>query len=748
LPTQSGRLHELLSAVVDAATSDEMVAGVLRWIVDDDGVQTALQIRGGLPVATHGAPLGNPGIADREDVIVVPLGGDDGEVVVIPAEDANNADQGGVDQGRADPPSAVDAQVRTATAVLALGLRVLRAEQEAQAHATRASEAAQRSSALATSMARRSSFIEAVLDIQRSITSGASIHAVLDAIVSVVVRLLGRDLQVGLRLVDAADANTATMVAWHGIDDEVVKASKNSPREFGLSGRALQTGQLQVAENGGAGAALGDLVEAGVATAMSVPIVAADKVLGVITVSATQAGRRFSDVERETLSALATQAAIALADAQADRRLREAMVDGLTGLPNRTLLMDRLAQAIARSRRDDSVCSLVFIDLDRFKIVNDSLGHAAGDQLLVEIARRLRGRLRETDTCARLGGDEFAVLLVNTGVVAAAKVARTLIAGICEPIAVGGRMVTVGGSAGVAETSGSLTASDLVRNADLAMYEAKRDPQRSVHLYEPGLHAAALEHLELSADLEVALAGGALDVAYQPLVDLETGRVLGAEALVRWHHPTRGMVSPADFIPIAEDTGLIVALGRFVLQRSLRDLAAWRAGPGGQDLYISVNVAPGQLFDPRFVGDVASALKAAGLPATSLLIEVTENSLMSQIGPSRAQLAALRDLGVRVAIDDFGTGYSSLTYLRDFEFDVLKVDRAFLLREPEPDWSLFRTILDLCKSMAMVSVVEGIEHDWQRAQLRELGCELGQGYLLGRPMPAAELLGLALVVSV
>ena len=429
--------------------------------------------------------------------------------------------------------------------------------------------------------------------------------------------------------------------------------------------------------------------------------------------------------------------------------------DPLTGLANR----DQLLEAVARAcRRADppSRAAVLFLDLDDFKLVNDALGHAAGDALLAAVGERLRRATRGGDVVARLGGDEFAVLLdgLTTAEDVAIVVGRVF-AAFADPVEIDGRPVTAAASVGVAHWDGAATPAELVRNADLAMYRAKRLGKGRHVVYDARMHEEARERLDLASDLRAAIAGeagaGAVTAAFQPIVDLGTGRVVKAEALARWTHPRRGAVSPGVFIPVAEDMGLVDALGAHMLQLGCAQLRRWQdearagVGPNGRvPVGVTVNVSGRQLDRGTVKGAVRAALAGSGADPAGLTLELTESVAMRD--PARV-LEALRELaavGVCWALDDFGTGYSSLAYLHRYPLSVLKIDKSFVdgLDGARPDphaAALVRTVVQLGRALGMQTVAEGVETAAQRAALVALGCDLGQGYLFGRPGPAAAL---------
>ncbi|GHE09864.1 hypothetical protein GCM10011381_16680 [Klenkia taihuensis] len=411
-----------------------------------------------------------------------------------------------------------------------------------------------------------------------------------------------------------------------------------------------------------------------------------------------------------------------------------ARTDPLTGLGNRRLL----AEATDRMLRQDGPVSVLFCDLDGFKGVNDSRGHQFGDQLLAEVAGRLGAGVRSGDLVVRLGGDEFAVLVPGPAV-HAADVARRLQTAMRVPVQLTGRPVTVTASIGVATTATAVRrdAEELLRNADVAMYQAKATGRDRIVTFAPGMAEAVLDRVELAEDLTAALAAGdQFSLHYQPVVTLPEGRVHGHEALLRWRHPTRGPVPPLQFVPIAERTGAIGPLGAWVLRRAVADAAAGLAGQPGPSR-VAVNVSAVQLADEGFVDGVAAALAESGLPAQSLVLEVTESVLADDLDAVCARLQAVRDLGVRIAIDDFGTGYSSLSYLRRLPVDIVKIDRSFVtdLARGGSATTLVASILELARSLALDVVAEGVETPVQQAALAELGCTFAQGYLFGRPAP-------------
>jgi diguanylate cyclase (GGDEF)-like protein/PAS domain S-box-containing protein len=429
----------------------------------------------------------------------------------------------------------------------------------------------------------------------------------------------------------------------------------------------------------------------------------------------------------------------------AERQLeQDALHDALTGLPNRAVFIDRLEQVLARAERDPTVgCSVLFLDIDQFKLINDSLSHAVGDQLLIALARRVAGVLRPVDTIARLGGDEFTVLLnevVDPGLaVALAERIRTCLR---EAFEIEGQKLFVTLSIGISITKPRMTAPEALRGADIAMYNAKRQGPGRLAMFDEDMHRKVVVRVSRQNDLRKAVEQSLLLTQFQPIVDLTTGRVHGFEALVRW--PTGWpTVSPLDFIPIAEDTGLIGALGLQVLDSALSALAHWRRSDWvNDDVSISVNVSPRQLDDPGFAGNVHSALVTAGLSGDALRLEITESTLAQAPDRIRPVLAEVCASGVSLHLDDFGTGYSSLGALRQFPVAALKIDRSFVASMLEPDResdAIVRSIVALAHSLGLGVVAEGIEDPQQLERLRALGCQYGQGYLFSKPLWPAEI---------
>lgn len=418
----------------------------------------------------------------------------------------------------------------------------------------------------------------------------------------------------------------------------------------------------------------------------------------------------------------------------------QALHEPLTGLPNRTLFMDRVNQALARARREESSVVVMFMDLDRFKIVNDSLGHATGDRILAAVARRVRSCIREADTVARLGGDEFGILLeFDVTKREAAAVAERILGQLKPPFHFSGTEVFLSGSIGIATNLPTTeTAEDLLRYADVAMYRAKEAGPGTYRVFDPALDSRATRRLEMESALRRALDREELFVVYQPIVSLETGRISGLEALVRWQHPEWGLVGPGDFVPLAEESGLIVPIGGWVLERACAEVKEWERATGRTaSLSIGINLSSRQFQDPGLEEVVRAALETSDIDPERLQLEVTESEVIQSAG----KIERLKSLGLRVAIDDFGTGYSSLSYLKSLPVDELKVDRSFVhgMGRHTEDEAIVQTVITLAESLGLGVTAEGIETEDQLDRLRELGCDRGQGFFFARPAPLEKM---------
>jgi len=419
--------------------------------------------------------------------------------------------------------------------------------------------------------------------------------------------------------------------------------------------------------------------------------------------------------------------------------------DALTGLPNRTLFMQRTDQAIARAKRyPDHLFSILFLDLDRFKVVNDSLGHQVGDELLVAVARRLEECLRTEDTVARLGGDEFGILLDRIRNISdAARVAQRILKSLSEPVNLSGYEVYTSVSIGIVD---SATAHGLpeymIRSADMAMYRAKGAGKARYEMFDRAMHAEALARLQLETDLRHAVQREEFVAHYQPVISLETGQIAGFEALIRWNHPERGLVPPNDFIPLAEETGMILPMGQWILREACRQMSGWQqAFPRAEPLSIGVNLSVKQFAQPDLREQIADIVATTGVLPNTLKLEITESMIAGNPDHAITVLDSLKTIGIEIYMDDFGTGYSSLSYLTHLPIDCIKIDRSFVSQMETKDrhFQLVRTILTLARTVNLRAVAEGVETTPQLFALRKLGCEFGQGYLFSRPLPSSDI---------
>src|SRR4051794_1733908 len=510
---------------------------------------------------------------------------------------------------------------------------------------------------LSVRMLRRQTLLERLSRIQRSIVHRAALQDVLDGIVTGASELLGDEVS-ALRLVEPHNTTQTVLLAASGVSGDLMEALRRGPVGAGVGGRAISENRLVVEESyadweGG----LPEYRERGLQAAMAAPVLENGQPVGSLTVASFRPGRTYSQTEQDVLSAFAEHASLALTDARNfEDAMHQAFHDSLTGLPNRALFLDRLELAHARAKRSGRPIAVLFMDLDSFKNVNDSLGHAAGDELLVLVAGRLRRWLRPSDTAARFGGDEFAVLLEDLDASNGAQiVAQRVLDSLREPFAIQGQELLVGASIGIA-SSAHPGGEDLLRGADLAMYRAKGLGKGRYQLFEPGMHVAVLERLELEVDLQRALDRAEMCVHYQPIIELATAQIIALEALVRWRHPVRGMIQPNDFIPLAEETGQIHRLGEYVLEQAVRDAQAWNSGVrSGAPVRVGVNLSARQLQEPTLVGQIARVLADSGLEAHLLVLEITETVLMQDLEGTVAKLKELKRLGVALSVDDFGT---------------------------------------------------------------------------------------------
>ncbi|HXA30515.1 MAG TPA: EAL domain-containing protein [Candidatus Angelobacter sp.] len=744
------QLSEFLVAVASCRDQVSAISGAIQWAAEALEAEVGAVIGHDVVVDAVGFPRGQ--VPEEELLAVAELRSTRLEVaglgpmhtISVPVE---GTVPGRLLLGRSD--SDFDAEeislLRAMARGLALSLDSLHMlERERRLRAVSEQQAAD-NRRLLEMLQERQVFLERLSKIQVSISRRAPLDEVLDAIVAGARELLSDEI-VGLRLVDRDDPDYMTLVSITGVDDPVRAQLRRSRITEGAGGRAIIEDRIVVVEDyAHSEIAMDAFAGSSLCAAMAAPVHENGRPVGSIVVASARPGRSYTDTEREMLLAFAHHASMALNDAKVVEEMRHlAYHDSLTGLPNRALFVEHLERALARTRRDGSRVTVLFLDLDRFKMVNDSLGHAAGDHLLVAVGERLRRCLRATDVAARLGGDEFAVLAEDSEELADADVvAERILDALREPITVSGRELSVTASIGVA-VSGAADgdAQSLLRNADLAMYRAKVDGLGRYLVFEQQMHTVLSQRVELEANLRRAISADEFVVHYQPIVGLADGDLVGVEALVRWARGGEILVSPADFIPVAEEMGLIVPIGRWVLHESMRQVRGWQdRHPGLHRLSLSVNLSARQLRQPELVDDIVEALKATRFDPTCLTLEITETALMRDTSRALETLDRLRALGIRLALDDFGTGYSSLSYLREFPIDVIKIDKSFVdgIARGSEEAAVARAVIELGRTLNIDTVAEGVEGAHQLEELRSLRCDYGQGYHFSRPLPADAL---------
>jgi diguanylate cyclase (GGDEF)-like protein len=624
--------------------------------------------------------------------------------------------------------------------VIALGSRTLSlVDNERGMRASSESQAAE-NSRLLEALRERQVMLERLATIQRAIVAQKPLHDIFDQVVGAACELIG-DRAGMMRMRDADGSERSTVVSSVGLSPEFVGAGRRA-HDPGLGAKAMAEGRLVVVDKGTDPFVrqIPDLwLAEGLHAGMAAPVLQGGTVVGSVVIASDDPNRSYAARDQQSLLALAEHASLALNHARAlDDVAHEAFHDSLTGMPNRALFLDRLTFAVGRASRSGNPVGVLFIDLDDFKTINDSLGHRAGDELLQAVASRIEACLRPSDTIARLGGDEFAVLIEEIDDAAdAAMAASRVLDSLADPIAIEGREVYVGASVGIA--AGPQEAETLLRDADLAMYRAKAEGKGRYRAYAPHMHADIVERMELEVDLKRAIEANELELHYQPIFDLKTGAIAGLEALVRWNHPTRGLLQPDSFIPLAETSGRVSDLGRWVLAAACHQGALWRARyPATDGIKVGVNLSAAELRDDGIVNQVADALRVAQLDPRGLTLEITETALMDDLDAAAGRLGELKALGVEIAVDDFGIGHSSLRYLKQLPLDNLKIAKPFIdeIGKPDAEPPILRAILDLAEVFGLAAVAEGIEEPEQASRLVELGCKFGQGHHLSEPMTA------------
>ncbi|MCC7077830.1 MAG: EAL domain-containing protein [Acidimicrobiia bacterium] len=592
---------------------------------------------------------------------------------------------------------------------------------------------------LESELERRATQQATVANLGRQALGGAEVDYLVEEVVTAVDEALGMAATCILEPCGEPDGGLVIR-AGSGHHASKVGMPLESPELRLQAFRTLETGRPEVRR-------LSAEDEVGPAHVASVLIGDAERPFGILC---GQASHRFSPDHIHFLQSIGHILATAIGRKRTDEEiLHRALHDALTGLPNRTLLLDRIEWALARSRRRDGNVAVFFLDLDNFKMINDGLGHTIGDQLLVHVASRLTQVLRPGDTVARFGGDEFVVLCEDVaGDVDARQIADRISAAVGEPFLLEGREVFATSSIGISLAHGDATPETVLADADAAMYRAKALGRARYELFDETLRRQSKSRLETQNALRRALEREELRLHYQPEIRLtgtseaDEGKVIAVEALLRWDHPERGLVLPSEFVPEAEETGLIVPLGQWVLAKACMQIARWRETiPQARDLSVAVNLSARQFNDPGLTDTIEEALALSGLAPDALSLEITESVIMDDVDTTTTTLSALRETGARVVIDDFGTGYSSLSYLRRFPVDLVKIDQSFvdgLGRESE-DSAIVTAIVSMSHALGLGVVAEGVETDSQLAELRKLGCDFAQGYLISMPLEPAEL---------
>jgi len=597
---------------------------------------------------------------------------------------------------------------------------------------------------LLRTLEHRQRVLTEMVRVQRALARPAPLVDKLALVTAAVSRVLDIEM-VAIRLLDPQTPDELVIAAGIGLSPD---SPLRSPVEgSGVGGAAFRSNAFVRVDNYAEHPAAMPLYRS-VRAAMAAPVQQFGRAVGSIVAAITEPGREFGDADRDTLLAFADQASIALTEKHLFDAMQQAYVDPLTGLANRIRFHDQLASSLELAPGSGAMPALLFIDLDGFKLVNDTLGHGVGDELLVKVAERLRLTVTSPAVVARFGGDEFTILLPDvTTIDTATDVAEQVLTALTPVFQLSHHDVSVSASIGIAWHSlpgqtAAATAVDLLRNADTAMYRAKARGRGRHAVFETRMHDDLVDRLARESSLRAAVAADELTNHYQPVLDMVSETPVGAEALVRWPRDGR-LVPPAHFVPLAEETGLIVPLGRQVFERACLMLVTWRhAGLGV--LSMSVNISVRELERPTLIDELEELLTRTGVTPTQLILELTESALMHDVTTMSDRLTQLRRLGVRIAIDDFGTGFSSLSRLRWLPIDILKIDKSFVDEVDADDQgrAMIRTVIQLADALGLDVVAEGVERPAQRDALIELGCRFGQGYLFARPMPAPALMEL------
>jgi diguanylate cyclase (GGDEF)-like protein len=588
--------------------------------------------------------------------------------------------------------------------------------------------------AMAEQLNRQSATLSALAHIDSLILASRQTEEVLDAVLARIATIV-HDCDVSVLFMDSEQSDRARLYYKASDGGTVLRCEVSQELRAWL--RHQPTGNLQSSSS--VKSRLPAFPVADVNSRVFVmPILRGEELHGAL-LARFKADAAIGETELYFLREFGSRVAVAIAAAEREQELtHRANFDALTGLPNRQLCFDRLRQALAGARREEHKVGVLFIDLDGFKHVNDSLGHSSGDELLRETALRLSSALRETDTVARLGGDEYVVILPHVrGVLEVEVIVANILDAMKWPFQINGQSAFIGASIGVTIfPDDASTAEDLLRKADTAMYQAKDNGRSRYVFFIHEMDQRTHERMALQNDLRTALANREFFLVYQPQIDLTTGDVVCAEALLRWKHPSRGLIAPEMVLPVLEDTGLVESVGNWVMQSALAEFCAWKQR-GLSIPRLAVNVATRQLFDTAFVDLIDQRLNQFGVHGSCLEVELTESSLVNDFARADRVLRDLADRGIRTAIDDFGTGYSSLGYLKDLTFDVVKIDRAFIHGLPErKSLAIVKAVLGMAHSLGKHVVAEGIETEAQLTQLASLGCDIGQGFLFGRPLIA------------